>query len=85
MNSNFGSSAVMVKNISTDGVNSVGKALISIENDTSIISQQSLMTNIYLEGISITNWDTSLSLIYINATNLIWTLNKLNIQRNTQV
>ena len=41
----------MVKNISTAGVNIVEKALISIENDASIIDQQSLMTNIYLEGI----------------------------------
>ena len=59
----------MVKNISTAKVNIVGNALISIENDKSIIDQQSLMTNIYLEEISITNWATSHSLIYINTTN----------------
>ena len=75
----------MVKNISTSGVNIVGNTLISIENDTSIIDQQSLMTNIYLEEVLIINLTTSLSLIYFNSANLIWSLNKLNIQNNTQV
>lgn len=85
LNSDQTSDIVNLKNISASGANIVRKSFIRIENDTSTVGDQSLSTNIYLDGISISNCSSSLTLIYLDTTNLVWSFNKISIVNNTKI